>query len=212
MVLYPIAKEASGLFDPDSLTQIIMLAVKEAAVGLTLGFVAKTIFDSIAFAFTFAAMQMGFMFSSFYDPMLETQSPTISQLMMILASLLFLVFDGHHLMIKALADSFITVPLGQGQITKELSSYVIETGSQMFVIGLKLSAPIVAVLFVVNMAFGVVAKAVPQINVIMVSFTVNILVGIIVLGLCMPFFGTSIAGVTQEMITRFYGALGHFNG
>jgi flagellar biosynthetic protein FliR len=132
--------------------------------------------------------------------------------MMILASLLFLVFDGHHLMIKALADSFITVPLGQGQITKELSSYVIETGSQMFVIGLKLSAPIVAVLFVVNMAFGVVAKAVPQINVIMVSFTVNILVGIIVLGLCMPFFGTSIAGVTQEMITRFYGALGHFNG
>lgn len=215
VVIFPLAYSQlapSGRIDPDSLTQISLFAVKECLVGFTLGFIAKLIFDSMAIAFNFISLQMGFMFSSFYDPMLEAQSPTLAQFFGVLTTLFFIGFDGHHLIVKAIAESFAVVPLGRGEINRETAAYMLDTGARMFVIGVQLAAPVATILFVMNIAFGIVSRAVPQINVILVSFTVNILVGIVALALFMPMLGISIGGVSQEMFARFYGILRHLHG
>jgi len=202
----------AGRIDADSLTQVALLTVKECLVGLTLGFVSKLIFDSMAIAFNFISMQMGFMFSAFYDPTLEAQSPTLAQFVTVLATLLFVSLDGHHMIVRAISESFSVVPLGKGEITKAAATYMLDAGAQMFVIGIRLAAPVAVIMFVMNIAFGIVSRAVPQINVIMVSFTVNILVGFIAISLFLPMLGYNLTSVSQEMFLRFYGVLRHLHG
>jgi flagellar biosynthetic protein FliR len=104
--------------------------------------------------------------------------------------------------IKSLVQSYEVVPLGGFVLTKEIAAHVLETSGQVFWIAVKLSAPMALVLFLVNCAFGIVSKAVPQINVLVVSFTVNILVGFLVISLTMPVFGTSVNAVFQLMVDR----------
>ncbi len=94
--------------------------------------------------------------------------------------------------------------------TKSLVAYILETSTQVFWIAAKLSAPMALMIFLINCAFGIVAKAVPQINVFVVSFTVNILAGFLVLSLTMPMFGTNVGDVFKlmaERMTHFLGFL-----
>lgn len=213
LAIFPTAHlNAGAAIDPNSLSDVIILTLKESLVGFTLGFTARIIFDSLTFAFVFVGMQMGFAFSVYYDPSSDSNTPTVSQFMMILMTLVFFAFDGHHLIIRALADSFSAVPLGNGVINNLAATYILETGSQIFLIGLRLAAPVAVVIFVVNLAFGVVARSVPQINVIIVSFTVNILVGLVVLSIMLPMLGMSMSTVAGEMFTRLQGVMRVLNG
>ncbi|MEL4382740.1 flagellar biosynthetic protein FliR, partial [Shewanella algae] len=105
--------------------------------------------------------------------------------------------NGHHVFFKALVQSYEVVPIGGLNFTKSLISYVLETSVQVFWIAARLSAPMALMIFLINCAFGIVAKAVPQINVFVVSFTINILAGFVVLSLSLPVFGTSMGQVFQ---------------
>lgn len=213
LALFPAAKLGGGVaIDPNDLSALFLFTVKETIVGLTIGFTAKLIFESLTFAFSFMGMQMGFAFAAYYDPSTESSTPTVAQFSVIIMTLLLLAFDGHHLIIRGIADSFQIVPLGLGSLTQVAASYLMDTGSQMFLIGLRLAAPVAIVIFVINVVFGVIAKSVPQINVIVVSFTINILVGLVVLGLMLPIFGVSMVGVIEEMMARVLGVMGYLNG
>jgi flagellar biosynthetic protein FliR len=202
VVVFPIAA-AQGLAQASALggtdVGIIALVIKEGAVGLTLGFVAKMFFDGLTFAFGHIGNQMGFNMASAYDHHTEANMPVISHMIVIFATMLFLALNGHHVFFKALVQSYEVVPIGGLNFTKSLISYVLETSVQVFWIAARLSAPMALMIFLINCAFGIVAKAVPQINVFVVSFTINILAGFVVLSLSLPVFGTSMGQVFQEM-------------
>ena len=123
------------------------------------------------------------------------------------AMLLFLSLNGHHVFLKALVQSYEVVPIGGLKVSRSLIGYVLETSAQVFLIAAKLSAPMALMIFLINCAFGIVAKAVPQINVFVVSFTVNILAGFVVLSLSLPVFGTNMGTVFQLMSQRLEGLL-----
>ncbi len=205
MVVFPIAV-AKGLAHAESLATsdlgIIGLVLKECAVGLTLGFVAKLFFDGLTFAFGHMGNQMGFNMASAYDHHTEANIPVISQMIMIFATLLFLALNGHHLFLRALVQSYEVVPIGGFVFTKSVAAFVLETSTQVFWIAAKLSAPMALMIFLINCAFGIVAKAVPQINVFVVSFTINILAGFLVLSLTLPVSGASVGEVFQQMAER----------
>ncbi len=205
MVVFPIAA-AAGLTQAGALATtdvgIIMLTIKELVVGLTLGFVAKMFFDGLTFAFGHIGNQMGFNMASAYDHHTESNMPVISNMIMIFATMLFLAMNGHHLFLRALVQSYEIVPIGGLVFSKSLVGYVLETSAQVFWIAAKLSAPMALMIFLINCAFGIVAKAVPQINVFVVSFTINILAGFVVLSLSLPVFGTSLGEVFQQMAVR----------
>jgi flagellar biosynthesis protein FliR len=210
LVVFPIAA-SQGLAHVGAAAStdlgIISLVVKEAAVGLVLGFTAKLFFEALTFAFAHMGNQMGFNMAAAYDHHSESNVPVISQMIMIFATLLFLTLNGHHFFLKALVQSYEAVPIGGFTLSRSAIKFVLETSTQVFWIAAKLSAPMALMIFMINCAFGIVAKAVPQINVFVVSFTVNILAGFLVLSLSMPMFGTSVGEVFQLMAGRVQGLL-----
>lgn len=205
LILFPIIQSRAFMLPPDTFETnmgIVTVVAKEAAVGLALGFVAKLFYEALSIAFGYMGMQMGFNMASLYDHHTETNTPVVSQFAMVLAMLIFLAMDGHHMIIKAAAESFELVPVGKMVFTKMISNYMLDIMDRVFWITVKLSAPMALVIFLLNVSFGIIAKAVPQINVLVVSFTVNILAGFLVLSLTMPVFGLSVADVFQEMVLR----------
>jgi flagellar biosynthesis protein FliR len=214
MILFPTA-QARVSMDPsilDTSLGIALLVGREAMVGLVLGFIVKIFFESLSFAFSYMGMQMGFAMASQYDPHTETTTPVVSQLIMIIATLLMLATDTHHLMLKAMAESFQIIPIGTGTASKALVGYVMETANQLFVICVKISAPMALVIFLVNLAFGIVAKAVPQINVLVVSLSVNVIAGFVVLILILPTMGPNLHEVFSEMVSRMLEATRYLHG
>lgn len=205
IVVYPIAV-AQGVGQVAALSTselgLALLVLKEATIGFVIGFTAKIFFEGLSFAFSHMGNTMGFNMAAAYDAHSETNMPVISQMIMIFAMLLFLALDGHHLFIQALVESYKAVPLGEFVMSKAIVNHVLETSSQLFWIGVKLSAPMALMIFLINCAFGIVSKAVPQINVLVVSFTVNILAGFLVISLTLPVFGTNVGEVFQLMINR----------
>ncbi len=213
--LFPAIKSTAGLAMNEYLSSnmlIAVLVIKEAVVGLTIGFMAKLIFDSISFGFAYMGMQMGFGFSNLYDPNTETQSPVVSNFVMVVVSLLFLAVDGHHLMIHAISETFTVLPLGVATFSKQLSLYVFDVGAHVFMIAVRIAAPIAVVIFLMNLGFGLIARAIPQINVLLISFTVNILVGLLVLFLVMPQLGSNVDSFFTLMFDRMSGVLVYLDG
>ena len=211
LIVYPVAS-AAGISQVASMATsdfgIVTLVTKEACVGLVIGFVGKIFFDALNFAFGHVGNQMGFNMANSYDHHTESSTPVISHMIMILATLLFLALDGHHFFLRAMVQSYQLIPLGGFVFTKAAIAFVLETSSQVFWIACKLSAPMALMIFLINCAFGIVAKAVPQINVLVVSFTVNILAGFLVIVLTLPVFGTSVGEVFRMMMDRMMHVIG----
>ena len=108
-------------------------------------------------------------FLRWYDPNAQVQAQIISNFVMTVSTLVFIVLDGHHLILRAILDTFTIVPLGMGTVTKEVAAYAMETGGRLFWIAVRVAAPIAATMFLMNIGFGVISRAVPQINVLLIS-------------------------------------------
>jgi flagellar biosynthesis protein FliR len=215
LILFPMVQAQPSMLAAnafDSTIGIMIIVCKEAIVGLIVGFVAKMFFEALAFGFSYMGMQMGFNMATSYDPHHESTTPVISQFVLILSTLIFLSLDSHHLLLKAVAETFRVVPVGMGMASRAVVGYIMSVAVDVFWIAVKLSAPMAAVIFLLNVSFGIVAKAVPQINVMVVSFAVNILIGLLVLLLTMPVLGVNLADIFQEMFVRVFGVMGYLNG
>ena len=163
-------------------------------IGVFIGFTAKLIFAGIQLAGQLIGFQMGFAIANVIDPTRGSQISVIAEFQYMLALLLFLLMDGHHIFLYAIAESFrIIPPLGfhySGQILQTMIGFI----NNMFVIAVKVGAPIIAILFFVSIGLGMIARTVPQINVFVVGFPLQIAVGLIGIGLTLPFFLKIVAG------------------
>jgi len=127
------------------------------------------------------------------DPLTSAQVPVMGQFQYILAILLFLALNGHHLMIIALRQSFDLVPVSSFWFTPELATKFSAMGEDMFLMALKVGAPSVGALFLAEMALGMVARTVPQMNVFIVGIPMKIALGFIIVLAAMPIFYTLMA-------------------
>ncbi|MBU5211128.1 flagellar type III secretion system protein FliR [Heyndrickxia oleronia] len=160
-----------------------MLIIKEAMVGLFIGFIAYLILAAIQIAGGFIDFQMGFAIANVIDPQTGTQSPLMGQYLYSFALLLLLALNGHHLILDGIFYSYNFIPIdkaipfGNG----DLIEFIIKAFSKMFVIAFQMSIPVVASLFLVDIALGIIARTVPQLNIFVVGFPVKIAVSFIVL-------------------------------
>jgi flagellar biosynthetic protein FliR len=173
---------------------IASVVALETMFGLCLGFVARLAFDAITFGGNLAGQFMGFAAASAFDPHQETQTQVVAEVQSSLAMLLFLALNGHHILLKASLDSYGAVRLGSFQMSATFAEALTKMTGQVLLYGLQIAAPIAVSLFVVNIAFGVMSKAMPQLNILVLSFAVTALVGLLVMGLSMSEFGE---GVTE---------------
>lgn len=197
IVLIPVVPPPESL--PQTAPEVVAGVVSEAVLGLSLAFGARVLIASVQLAGQFMGFQMGFSMARAIDPQDGAQSTSLSQFLYIFVILLFLIMDGHHLFIAAIAKSFHLVPPCKFVPRPPLAELLIQTGGQMFLIALKLSAPILIALFLVNLCLGIVARTVPQTNILMIGFPLNISVGLILFGLILSNMTPYITELTKDM-------------
>lgn len=186
-VLVPGIAPASGI---DPLGGIgVLTAVHQLAIGATIGLVLRLVFFVFEFSGQLIAQQMGLSFAAMVDPTSGAQVPVLSHLYIILATLLFFALDAHLVLIRLLGQSFDLLPVGPQGITSAGAGAILDWSSQLIADGLLLSLPIVVALLAINFAFGVMARAAPQLNILAVGFPVMLIVGVFLLLITLPAFG-----------------------
>lgn len=177
--------------------QGLLVAVQQVLIGWVTGFVLQLVFAAVAFAGQSVAYSMGLGFASLLDPQTGVQVPMVSQIYVVITTLVFLVMDGHLVVIQLLLDSFRTIPVAlEGIAGAELWTLVAWSG-RLFAGGLLLALPAIAALLLVNVSFGVAARTAPQLNIFSVGFPVTLLLGLLLIWLTLP-----------HLLQRFSGLLG----
>ncbi len=185
MVIFPIVDR----FDvPVGFLPYAVMMVGEVIMGLVIGYAVLLLFIGIQFAGQLAGLQMGFGIVNVIDPASHDQVSIIGQFLNILAILLMLTLDGHHTILNGLLTSFDAVPLGGVVLKAPVAHKMISLTAEVFVIAIKVSAPIMIALFLISTAMGVLARTVPQMNVFIVGFPVQLAVGMSVLMAALPLF------------------------
>ena len=188
--------DVSGLGNGELFMSIVTDFLMATAVGLIIRF----IFDGIQLAGEYISYQMGLTVMNVIDPLSNTQISIISQLKQLLALLIFFIINGHHYLIKAMVSSFEYIPVGFHVVSKEFLKEIIIISSRIFLIALKLSSPILVAMFVTNVAMGIIARAMPQINIFMLSFPIYIGLCLIIMSIFMPFILRFIKNEMNYMI------------
>ncbi len=160
----------------------IFLLMKEVLVGLLIGLIAFIILSAVQIAGGFIDFQMGFAVANVIDPQTGAQSPLIGQYFYIFALLFLLSVNGHYLLIDGIINSYQFVPLESFISFNDLfSEYIIKTFNKMFLIAFQMAIPLVGCLFLVDVALGIIARTVPQLNVFVVGLPLKIAVSFTVL-------------------------------
>ena len=166
-----------------TVTEFGLLIINEVLLGVMIGLVAQLVFTAVTFAGTVIGYQMGFAAANIFDPQTTQQLSLMSQFINILALLAFLSLDGHHFFFKIIVESYALLPPGFLDFSHGAVQQLMQMGSQMFILGLKFSAPILALLLIANLVLGILARVFPQLNVFMLSFPINIGISFLVIGL-----------------------------
>jgi flagellar biosynthetic protein FliR len=157
----------------------------ELLLGLVLGLSVRLILTGFEMAGQFMGFQMGFTIVNVVDPQSGSQTSIMAQFSYILAILIFLMANGHHYLIQALARSFELVPPGGFVPHAEVFAKLAKLSSHMFTVALKIAAPVMSSLLLATIALGIVSKTVPQMNILIVGFPLNIGIGLVLLGFSM---------------------------
>lgn len=185
----------------------MMLLFKEAAVGIAVGLLAYIILGAIQIAGGFIDFQMGFAIANVIDPQTGAQSPLIGQYLYMITLLFILAVNGHHLMIDGVFYSYELIPIDQFLPLQDEGwiYFIIDSFNQMFVIAFLMAIPIVGCLFLVDIALGIIARTVPQLNVFVVGLPLKIFVGLSVLVIAMVFYVMLIRNLFETMLTTMRG-------
>lgn len=164
----------------------LLVAVQQVITGLAMGLALQLVFSVFELAGQVIAQHMALHFASLVDPNSGVQVPMLSQFYIILATLVFLTLNGHLLCIRVLVESFRVLPVGSGGLGREGLWALVQQGGWIFSSAVLFAIPIVAALLVVNLAFGVMTRAAPQLNIFAVGFPVTLGLGFAVMLLTLP--------------------------
>lgn len=167
---------------------VIWLVAREVAVGVVMIFVFRLLFQSVLVCGEIISISMGLSSAQTLNPVSGSRSSIVTQFQTMLVSVFFLAINGHHVFIGGLVESYHLVPLGSTPIDLIHGLRLAEVLQSVAVIGVKLSAPVLVSLFVMNVAMAIVGRAVPQINILITSFPINIMTGFLVLMVTIPAF------------------------
>jgi flagellar biosynthetic protein FliR len=168
---------------------LVGIAVREFAFGLLLGFLFQILFIGVQFGGGVIGYQIGFALVNVIDPSTSTNISIIAQVKLLIATLVFLLINGHHIILQALFESFAFVPLGAVSFKTIVADGIVRFTGQVFVIGIKLAAPVMVTLFITDLCLGILARTMPQMNVFIVGFPLKIGIGLFILATTLPLFG-----------------------
>lgn len=183
--------------DPMS-AQGLMITIQQILIGAVLGLVVRLIFLVLEVGGEVIAQQMGLGFAAMVDPASGRQVPVISQFYTILATLMFFSLNGHLVLIQVITDSFQTLPIGMHGITRDDAWGVVTWGGWLLSSAVLIALPAIAAMMIVNLSFGVMTRAAPQLNIFAVGFPIMIIMGMFIISMTLSNMQSHIADLFEE--------------
>lgn len=217
LVITLIVFTALGLNNPVPMDGTYLLAIfREILVGITLGFVAYLFFTAVQIAGSFIDIQMGFGMANVIDPMTGASAPILGNFKYMIAILLFLSFNGHHMLLQAIMNSYDWVPLTNEALARiaegQFSEWIVRSFTTMFGLAFQLAAPIAAALFLTDLGLGLLTRVAPQFNIFVVGAPFKMLLGFVLLLMLLPELGSMFEKVFTTMFTWMKNGLQLFSG
>jgi flagellar biosynthetic protein FliR len=178
----------------------VAITAEQLLIGVTIGFSLQMMFDALAMAGQLLANGMGLGFAFNIDPLRGVSTPALGQLYVILGTLTFLALDGHVAMLQLLVDSFHGLPLAGGGFDQDALQQLANWGGSMFAGALRIALPGITALLVANIAFGVVSRAAPSLNLFAVGLPVTLAVGIAVVMYGLPMMQTGFISMLGDWL------------
>lgn len=210
-ILYT-ANGATGLTDVSAslnLGTLVLFVMKEVIVGITIGYAITIVLAGVQFAGYLIATDMGLSMANIFNPEMNEQTTVIGQLLNIVALLLFLIMDGHLFFIEALKSSFDIIPLVSvgGLWSVSFMQAVVRLTGMVFVIAVKIAAPVMAATFLATIGLGILSRIVPQMQVFVFSMGLKVGVGLLMLAGTVPMFLFMIKKILQQFEGETYTLL-----
>jgi flagellar biosynthetic protein FliR len=189
----------------------LLVLLQQIAIGSALGFSLRIVFAAIELAGQFMGLQMGLSMATLYDPINGAQTPVISQFLVVGSVLLLFAMNGHHVVIAALAQSFIDIPVGASLSAVGFLA-VVQWAGIIFITGLHIALPVTAALLATNLSIGMMTRAAPQLNIFAVGFPFTLGMGFLVLYLSLVILPLSLESLWTSALTNAIKSMGGVAG
>jgi flagellar biosynthetic protein FliR len=170
------------------------------AIGLALGMSIRALVAAAELAGQLAGFQMGLSYAAIVDPQSGVRNNLLSALYANIAIITFLLMNGHHAFLRALRDSYESLPMGVGHIGNSLPGAVMMLLGLVFSFGLRLAAPLVLVLVITEIALALVARSAPALNLMAVGAPIRIIIGLVLLGFVAPAAVGVLSGISGSVL------------
>ncbi len=177
--------------------------LQQVMVGVTLGFAVRLVMAGVELGGELIGLQMGLNFAGFFDPISASQGTASARLLGTLAALLFVLINGHLMVIAALVQSFQAFPVSAEPLAFLRVLMPQAWGVEIYRLGLTVALPIVGMLLFVNLVLGIVSRVAPQINIFAVGFPITLAVGLLGLLMTLPMMQQPIQAALEAMLSRF---------
>ena len=181
----------------------LMLLLQQVLIGISLGFAARIVFTAVEFAGELAGLQMGMNFAMFFDPMTGGEATAVSRFFGVTVGWLFIVINGHLLFIAALIRSFQTFPVSAEPFGFLRATQPQVWGAEIFVLGLWIALPLLAMLLFVNLMLGVISRVAQQMNIFAIGFPITLGAGLVGVLLTLPMFQVPMTLGLERMLGHF---------
>jgi len=180
-----------------NLITLVIYSIRELITGLIIGYVMNFIFWGVAYAGTYIGFDMGLMLAEVLNPMEEIQSNIIGEILYYTSILIFILINGHHYVISGIVVSFQVVPIGKYVINSSVYQLIIKYSFVVFTIAIKIASPIIVSFFLIHLAESIIARVIPQIQIIFVSQPLKSGIGILLLLSLVPFYVYAIKNLLE---------------
>jgi flagellar biosynthetic protein FliR len=193
IILFPVINSKIVEF-PSTIFGMAQLILTEFIIGMILGLLVLVFFEGIRMMGQMVGFQTGFAITNIIDPQSGAQISILANMAYLVAMIFFLLLNGHHILLSAVRESFEIIHVGSLELNLQMFNKIMPIYGDMFAIAVKIGAPAIAALLFTNLAFGIIVKVIPQMNIMIVAFPVQIIVGLL-------FFGVSLNVLLKFMET-----------
>ena len=198
IILFPVISDKMGEF-PDTAWGMVQLMISEFIIGMILALLVQLFFEGIRMMGQLVGFQTGFAITNILDPQSGMQVSILANMAYLVAMALFLLLNGHHILLSAIRESFEIINVGSLSLNKQIFQKIIDTSADMFAIAIKIGAPAIAILLFTQVVFGLITKLIPQMNIMIVAFPVQIVIGLMFFGVSLQILLRFMEGYLEDL-------------
>jgi flagellar biosynthetic protein FliR len=206
MVVFPVVRIGNVDYLAVS-SEIVSLSAREIIIGLSLGFLTRLFFMVVSMVGDLVSMSVGLGAGQMFNPLMGSNGNILDTFYSTIGTLIFLTVNGHHMLINAISESYQLVPVSSLSLNVGPFAEMALFGQTAMILTIKMCAPVIVSILLVNLAMGILGRAVPQINVLVTSMPITIFVGMTVVFICLPLLVLEMNGLMELTANKLFAVM-----